>query len=385
LVRPEFLLLSFVYFGVVLSTQWRSTPWKRNAALLAAGFALPVAYQLFRMGYYGSLVPNSAIAKEASRSYWSFGLTYLRQTVIDSYALWLPLLILLVGAYVPLALYLRRQRRRRPLLVVGAFFVGGLLLAVYIVRVGGDFMHARLLLPALFSLLAPVAVIPATKRFALALLVVPWAAVVIVALRFPGEKDPVLGTRNPNAILASEIVGPSFDAQFAPEGAYVLEHRLPGTPRLHHRAVAFYGVGAPGYALGPDTYVLDLLGLGDAFTSHLRLEQRAIVAHEKPLPAPWVVARLVNAGSAVKRSDVARPIFLIKPIDDADGEPFANRIVDARAALHCRRLRDFMDSYRSPLDARRFLENLGDAFDNFSFRIPPEPRDALRELCPQRS
>jgi arabinofuranosyltransferase len=384
LVRPELLLLTIVFLGVVLGAQWRRDPWKRGVALVAAAFALPVAYEIFRMGYYGSLVPNSAIAKEASRSYWSFGLTYLRQTVVDAYAVWIPLVILLVGAYVPLALYLRREQRNRTLLVVGAFFAGGLLLAVYIVRVGGDFMHARLLLPALFTLLAPVAVVPATRKFAAVALVVPWALVVIVALRFPGEKDPVLGTSNPNAITASEIVGPGFDAKYAEPGVYVLDSRLPGTPRGRDRAMAFYGVGATSYALGPDAYVLDLLGLGDPFTSHLRLDHRAIVAHEKPLPSPWIAARLLEPGSAVKQSDFPPPIFLISPIDDPDGQPFDERVADARNALDCPRLRNFMATYRGPLDADRFLDNLGDALTNFSFRIPPEPRDALRKLCPDR-
>lgn len=384
LVRPELLLLSVVFLGVVVGAQWRHEPGRRNVALLAAAFALPVAYEIFRMGYYGSLVPNSAIAKEASRSYWSFGLTYLRQTVVDSYALWVPLVILLVGAYVPLALYLRREHRNRTLLVVGAFLVGGLVLAVYIVRVGGDFMHARLLLPALFTLLAPVAVVPATKKFAAAALVVPWALLVIVALRFPGEKDPVLGTSNPNAITASEIVGPGFDAKYAAPGVYVLDNRIPGTPLGRDRAVAFYGVGATSYALGPDAYVLDLLGLGDPFTSHLRLDHRAIVAHEKPLPTPWIVARLLEPGSDVKESDFPPPIYLIRPIDNPDGQSFDERVADARKALDCPRLRDFIATYTAPLDADRFVSNLGDAFTNFSFRIPPEPRDALRELCPNR-
>ena len=385
LVRPELLLLSIIFLGVVIGAQWTHESWKRNVALLVAAFALPVAYEVFRMGYYGSLVPNSAIAKEASRSYWSFGLTYLRQTVVDSYALWVPLVILLVGAYIPLASYLRRERRDRTLLVVGAFFVGGLLLAVYIVRVGGDFMHARLLLPALFTLLAPVGVVPATKKFAVAALVVPWAVVVIVAVRFPGEKDPVLGARNPNAITASQIVGPGFDAKYAEPGVYVLENRLPGTPLGRDRAMAFYGVGATSYALGPDAYVLDLLGLGDPFTSHLRLQHRAIVAHEKPLPTPWIAARLLEPGSAVEESDFPPPIFLIRPIDRPDGQPFADRVADARKALDCPRLRDFFATYTAPLDAGRFVSNLGDAFTNFSFRIPPEPRDALRELCPNRA
>ena len=38
-------------------------------------------------------------------------------------------------------------------------------------------------------------------------------------------------------------------------------------------------------------------GLGDAFTSHLRLDHRGTVAHEKPLPFPWIVARTLRPGS----------------------------------------------------------------------------------------
>jgi arabinofuranosyltransferase len=246
-------------------------------------------------------------------------------------------------------------------------------------------MHARLLLPALFTLIAPVAVVPATKRFAAAALVVPWALLVIVALRFPGEKDPVLGTTNPNAITAAQIVGPGFAAKDTAPGVYVLDHRLPGTPRDHRRAMAYYGVGATSYALGPDVYVLDLLGLGDPFTSHLQLDRRAIVAHEKPLPTPWIAARLLEPGSDVAESDFPPPIYLIRPIDDPAGESFADRVATARRALSCARLQDFMDTYRAPLDAGRFFDNLGASFSNFNFRIPPEPRDAVRKLCPDRS
>ncbi len=45
------------------------------------------------------------------------------------------------------------------------------------------------------------------------------------------------------------------------------EPRRPGLPRT---VVASFGVGIGSDALGPDVYVLDMLGLGDAFTSHLR-------------------------------------------------------------------------------------------------------------------
>jgi arabinofuranosyltransferase len=380
LVRPELGLLTLAFLGIVIGAEWRDG-WKRRVMLLGAAFALPVAYEIFRMGYYGTLVPNSAIAKEASRSYWSFGLTYLRQTAVDAYALWIVLVVLLVGAYVPLVMSLRRQARRRELLVLGAFAGGGLVLAAYIVRVGGDFMHARLLLPALFVLLAPVAVVPATKRFAAAALVVPWAIVVIAALRFPGEKDPVFGATDPNAVTVEQVVGPTFADRYRAPGAYVLEQRLPGAAAGRERATAFYGVGASGYAVGPDTYVLDLLGLGDAFTSHLKLDRRGIVAHEKPLPTPWIAARLLEPGSGAADADFPKPVDLIGSIDDPAGQSFAEREAIARRVLACARLQEFARTYRAPMTAGRFLDNLGAAFTNFGFRIPAEPRNAWRELC----
>ncbi len=42
---------------------------------------------------------------------------------------------------------------------MGAVVVAGVLHAAYVVRVGGDFMHGRLLLPGLFLLLCAVAVV----------------------------------------------------------------------------------------------------------------------------------------------------------------------------------------------------------------------------------
>jgi len=42
------------------------------------------------MGYYASLAPSPAFAKEASRAYWSAGWTYLRKTIMP-YGLWFPL------------------------------------------------------------------------------------------------------------------------------------------------------------------------------------------------------------------------------------------------------------------------------------------------------
>jgi arabinofuranosyltransferase len=126
------------------------------------------------MGYYGLLVPGTALAKDAAGDKWSQGMIYL-SNFIQPYAVWVPVVLL-----VPLGLLLMAARRRpsflRPMLApnygrmaravqspptaVAFVLVSGLLQALYWTRQGGDFMHARVLLTPLFCLLAPVAVIP---------------------------------------------------------------------------------------------------------------------------------------------------------------------------------------------------------------------------------
>ncbi|ORB10743.1 hypothetical protein BST36_30700, partial [Mycolicibacterium moriokaense] len=41
--------------------------WWRRGLIVVAGGLLPVGYEIFRMGYYGLLVPGTALAKDATR------------------------------------------------------------------------------------------------------------------------------------------------------------------------------------------------------------------------------------------------------------------------------------------------------------------------------
>jgi arabinofuranosyltransferase len=172
LVRPELALMGGLALIMMLIA---ARTWQNRVLIVVAGGFLPVAYEIFRMGYYGLLVPGTALAKDAAGDKWSQGMIYL-SNFIDPYAVWLPVVLL-----VPLGLLLMAGRRRpsflRPTLapnygrvaravqspsaVVAFVLVSGLLQALYWTRQGGDFMHARVLLAPLFCLLAPVAVIPA--------------------------------------------------------------------------------------------------------------------------------------------------------------------------------------------------------------------------------
>ena len=87
--RPELLLDSLVFVGIVAILQWRHSGRRRRLLLLVSSFAVPVAYQLFRMSYYGALVANTAIAKEGSRVRPHAGFNYLMDFV-RPYWLWIP-------------------------------------------------------------------------------------------------------------------------------------------------------------------------------------------------------------------------------------------------------------------------------------------------------
>ncbi|OBI20384.1 hypothetical protein A5712_02025 [Mycobacterium sp. E2327] len=171
LVRPELALMGGLALIMMLIA---ARTWRRRALVVVAGGFLPVAYEIFRMGYYGLLVPGTALAKDAAGDKWSQGMIYLANFNAP-YAVWVPVLLL-----VPLGVLVVVARRRpsflRPALspdygrlaravqspsaVVAFILVSGLLQGLYWIRQGGDFMHARVLLAPLFCLLAPVAVVP---------------------------------------------------------------------------------------------------------------------------------------------------------------------------------------------------------------------------------
>jgi arabinofuranosyltransferase len=385
LIRPDLGIFTALFLAAVLVVRWRDDSWGSRVRLLGAALALPVAYEIFRMGYYASLVPSPALAKEASSARWHDGWEYLRES-FGPYALWLPLIVLAIGAYFPLLRAARRDHQSAITLTAAAFVLGGIVQTVYVVRVGGDFMHARLLLPALFAVVAPVAVAPLRREYALSLLVLPWCVVSILFLRADADSVGAFGTGEQNLITLEDFDWQRGGPQrtwFEEDGVYYLTTRLDAEPVAGRDAeVASYGLGIIGYSLGPDVYVLDLLGLGDSFTSHLELSRRGLIGHEKPLPSPWIVARLTPSGTDLDEDDFPFPTrFGAQELGDPGRAPFDDRVATARDALDCTELRRFFDSYSEPLTPGRFVSNVFHAPGFTRLRIPPEPEDAYRELC----
>jgi arabinofuranosyltransferase len=169
LVRPELALIGGLALIMMLVA---AAGWRRRVLIVVAGGLLPVASEIYRMGYYGLLFPGTALAKDAAGDKWSQGLIYL-SNFNRPYALWVPA-VLLAGLALVVSAGRRKGNRytarpafgplarsvQSPAAVVAFIFVSGLLQALYWIRQGGDFMHGRVLLAPLLCLLAPVAVVP---------------------------------------------------------------------------------------------------------------------------------------------------------------------------------------------------------------------------------
>ena len=70
---------------------------------------------------------------------------------------------MLLGGYVPFCLPFGDPRRSGAVGIVAIFAGVGLLGGLYVVAVGGDYLHACLFLPSLFAVCAPIAIVPATR------------------------------------------------------------------------------------------------------------------------------------------------------------------------------------------------------------------------------
>ncbi len=171
LIRPE---LALIGGGFLVMMVIAARGFTIRVYIVAAGGALPVLYQIFRMGYYGLLVPSTAIAKDASGSKWGQGFVYL-QNMNSPYLIWVPAVLLIA---LGVAAYQARRGQwwvrqvaapgygwlarlvQNPTAVVLFMLASGFIQGVYWIRQGGDFMHARVLLTPVFCLLLPISVVP---------------------------------------------------------------------------------------------------------------------------------------------------------------------------------------------------------------------------------
>ncbi len=415
LVRPDLALMGGLALIMMLIA---ARTWRNRVLIVAAGGFLPVGYEIFRMGYYGLLVPGTALAKDAAGDKWSQGMIYLANFV-GPYALWLPVLLL-----VPLGVLLTVVRRRpsfiRPMespnygrvaravqsppAAVAFVLISGLIQAFYWIRQGGDFMHARVLLAPLFCLLAPVAVIPVAlpdgKQYsqeasywlagaagALWLGVAGWS---LWAANSPGMGDDATrvtytgivderrfyaqatGHAHPltaadyldyprMAAILTAIDNTPDGALLLPSGNYTQWDLVPQIPvkpgEKPEHAVFFTNLGMVGMNVGLDVRVVDQIGLANPIAQHTERLKHGRIGHDKNLFPDWMIAD----GPWVKW-----PPGIPGYLDQV-------WIAQAVAALQCPETKAVLSSVRAPLTAHRFLSNIVNSFEFTGYRIDRVP------------
>jgi arabinofuranosyltransferase len=413
LVRPELALIGGLALVLMLVA---AHGWRRRVLIVVAGGLLPVAYQIFRMGYYGLLVPGTALAKDAAGDKWSQGLIYLGN-FDRPYALWLPaMLVPVLAAVLSISVGGRTRVRRaapsrpgpparalpnparpgpraravqNPSTVVVFIAISGLLQALYWIRQGGDFMHGRVLLVPLFCLLAPVAVIPVVfpegKRFSketryllagavsvLWLVLVGWS---LWAANSPGMGDDATRVTYSGIVDERRFYAQATGAAHPLTAADYLDYpRMraalvainntpagappPGAaPAKGAHTVFFTNLGMLGMNVGLDVRVIDQIGLANPLAAHTARLQHSRIGHDKNLFPDWAIAE--------------GPYLDVPPYLDRTW------MLQARAALKCPATQAVISSVQAPMGPRRFLSNLVHAVQFTRYRVDRVPRYEL--------
>ncbi len=398
LVRPDLAIFSGVFLLVLLVSYAQAAGWPGAIAgcgqLLLAAAAIPLGYQLFRLGYFAALVPNTALAKEAGSTNWLQGRRYAADFV-GTYALWVPLFPLLCW-WSAMTVELWDRRARAAALATLAPVSAAMLHGMWVVRVGGDFMHARFFLPTLFGALLPVMAVGVPRSLGRArvmpvgatVTVLAWVVICALWFRVPyaGHIGPdkiadergyyVRTAKHPNPITAADYAAADWTRDGLVLSARARQRREnPTTPRVLlaggrelpvartvpddiDLVTARYNIGLVGYNAGPWVAVIDTLGLGDPFGARLRVETHGRPGHEKLLSVDWAIARFGDPS-----------------VEDTP------TVLAARQALGCGDLATLRRAVEEPLTAKRFLQNTRLAWRLHHLRIPSDPLQARAELC----
>lgn len=293
--RPETALL-YVYYSIFIVVELlREKPYEgrnwKEIVKVCLWWAFPFflvsgTIHGFRFAYYGEPFSNIYFAKAGFDSYYSQGVKYLL-----FFAAYAPAL-LIVCALLFLAVAAEKGRQLVPprdlwnsLRDIGA----ALLLAFYVVRVGGDFMAFRLLLPSWVILCLVL------DRFALRMSLKDWQlgaiSVFFLALSFwpvPLSRGYIADERRLFLSIGAGRVFESSSNAWARRGAAFkkLQSCLAYSPffiansMTQARCLKGVGLGYVGVAAGPHVLILDEQGLTDRETARSRVLTRFRPGHE---------------------------------------------------------------------------------------------------------
>jgi arabinofuranosyltransferase len=421
LIRPEFILYSSAFFGCLLAIELRAFRARREtrsmrksvASLVVALVILPGLYEIFRMGYYGLLVPNTALTKGAGSANLGQGIFYLRDFLRPNILL-IPLIILGVITIIRCRAWWNEGVKVDAALVVVPA-IAGLANAAYVIYIGGDFMHARMLLPALFSILMVSWIDTASRleRRVPMVLLLGWAALNLFSLRYGAGDDTnpaiahdaitnerafyIAHSENQHPITPQDFmkdsltsVGLSYAKLANSLGgsktvlAFVAPtqtKRFPATTALPELLYAPEpNIGLVGWFAGPKVFIFDTLGLANPIGSHLSGETEARPGHSRWTSEAWMIGEFTSAsinGQLPLSGRSGTSLWTQKSIPTH----FRVESEAARGALACEPLSGILSSVEDELTFGRFASNFFRSFSRTSAEVPNIPSSAAKQSC----
>jgi len=270
----------FVLVAPVCIYAFFQQPFKKGIKYGFLGMLPFFLWEFFSLIYYGSLVPNTALAKLShgipARELWGQGRVYLfTQLRFDP----LGLLILVAGILVP---WLLPRAKRWPWVCAG---LGVLCYVLYTISVGGDFMAGRFFSTPIVASTCIILGVMKTAYDTRAAEISPSTYQVVGLLifglgycaEFPTLK-PVWSA--PEQPWHSGIVDERLF--WGDKNALVYSRRTSKPPYrgpIHRdddeeKVVIQQAVGMSGFSAGPNVHIIDPLALGDPLLARLPLRPR---------------------------------------------------------------------------------------------------------------
>lgn len=358
---------------------WIRNPERRRVlvAFVAPLLVLFLPYFVGRWWYYGDLFPNTYYAKSGNLLYFEQGGRYVLITLFAG------------GLFAAVPLALAGAWRRRSSLAGRYCLIVLPVFTLYVAKLGGDFMLARLFIPLLplvfvFAEVACRDLFAAPPRWSKGAGVAALAGLVLAALPVrvvhDGEKFwHVSDERSFYPLSAPSLKGirSHYERRAQDLRRHVLERGI--DPLL-----GAGNVGVVGFLSG--VRIVDILALADRDVAHMPITKRARPGHEKIARGPYLLERQVDLSDD---PIFPRPYSALSEIRVGSSRFFLSgykpQLIDAwrgqRAVRHTR-FPAHLDRYARTLHAasRDRLECDLWFFDTFYFRHNPNDARAGKLL-----
>jgi hypothetical protein len=279
LTRPDGLLFAaagVLSYGLPAAGAPRRARMAHALSVLAPVLAALAVLVPFKLIYYGELLPTAFYSKSVLHPYYSQGLVYLKLYLAKNWFLPVALVGVLAARW--------RARREGPSQADWDdlfFLAAGTLFIAYIVHVGGDFMFARRLIPAVPLLLLVVEDQLGRLRDArvqCALAAACLLAAVASVSPFSNERPRIGGVADERRFYSRGLID-----------VRRLQAEVVGQALAHTdvRVVFEGGMCAFGY-YSRLPYLVEATGLTQYSLAKLPLERRGYIGHEKSVTDEWL-------------------------------------------------------------------------------------------------